>query len=72
MSEIGVTVRVDKDHASKFASIVLELERVGLNGIQRQDRFLMVQGYVRPDRLVELRRMEGVASVREEQSYSAL
>jgi hypothetical protein len=72
MSKIGVVVRVDKQHASEFTTIVSRLQTAGLDNVEKRDRFLMVHGDVEAEKLPHLRQTDGVASVREEQSYKAL
>lgn len=64
-----VTIRIDKAQAGRIGTIVNTLESLGLAQIERHDRFALINGTIDADRLDALRRVEGVASVREDQIY---
>jgi hypothetical protein len=60
---------IDKAQAGRMDTIVNALESLGLARIELQDRFTMINGSIDADCLESLRRVEGVASVREDQTY---
>ena len=64
-----VTIRIDKARSGQMDTIVRDLESVGLERIERHDRFAVVNGCVNSDRLDSLRKVQGVASVREDRTY---
>ncbi|WP_036283368.1 hypothetical protein [Methylocystis sp. ATCC 49242] len=68
---VDVTIRIDKAQAQRIEEIVQALQKLGLDHIERHLRFMIVNGRVRADLLDALRRVEGVASVREDQIYKA-
>jgi hypothetical protein len=72
MSMRNVTIRIDKDHEEKFDAIVHQLEKSGLSEAAPVKRFLMVSGRADEKAISRLSELEGIASVRPEQIYSAL
>jgi hypothetical protein len=68
---VDVTIRVDKSDADRFDAIVRALEASGLRNLDLHQRFLVINGSMPADRVGELRAIEGVASVREDQHYKA-
>lgn len=66
---INVTVRLERDQANRMDEIVQDLEKLGLSDIERRVRFGMVNGSVKAERIEALRKVKGVASVREDQVY---
>lgn len=66
---VDVTIRVDKVDADRFHEIVHALETSGLCNPDVHQRFLVVNGSVAAERVEDLRAVEGVASVREDQTY---
>ena len=68
---VDVTIRISRDHADKFDHIVNALQGRGLVAVEGHKRFLIVNGAVAPDKLEELGRVAGVASVRPDRIYRA-
>lgn len=68
---VDVTIRIDKAHQGHLDTIVQTLRDHGLANIERHDRFLIVNGTVRAEKVPELGSVKGVASVREDRSYRA-
>jgi hypothetical protein len=66
---VDVTIRIEKAQAGRLEEVVLALEASGLTNLDVHGRFLMVSGTVIPERLEALRRVDGVASVREDRTY---
>lgn len=69
--KIDVTIRIDKAEAGRMDEIVHELKERGLDQVQSHARFMILNGSVRADALDALRRVKGVVSVRQDQSYKA-
>jgi hypothetical protein len=68
---VDVTIRVDKASAGRLDEVVRALETSGLTNLDVHERFLVVNGSVAANRVDELRKVGGVASVREDRSYKA-
>jgi hypothetical protein len=68
---VDVTIRVDKASAERLDAIVRALEASGLRDVDVHQRFLVINGSTAAERVSELRAIEGVASVREDQTYKA-
>jgi hypothetical protein len=66
---VEVTVRIDKAVAGRLDDIVRALEASGLTNLDLHKRFLMISGSVAEAEIDALRRIDGVASVREDQTY---
>jgi hypothetical protein len=66
---IDVTIRIDKDQAGRLDEIVHALKACGLDRVESHARFMVVNGCVSSDALDELRKVEGVESVRKDQTY---
>ena len=66
---VDVTVRIDKDKADRLDEIVRKLKACGLDRVESHARFMIVNGCVSADALDELRKVEGVESVRKDQTY---
>jgi hypothetical protein len=68
---VDVTIRIEKASAARLEEIVRALETSGLSNPDVHERFLVVNGSVAAERIDDLRKIKGVASVREDQSYKA-
>lgn len=68
----NVTIRIDKAKAERLDEIVSELEKLGLAQVQRHARFMMVNGRIDADQIDKLRSVEGIESVREDQTFRTL
>jgi hypothetical protein len=66
---VDVTVRIDKDKADRLDDIVRALKACGLDRVESHARFMIVNGCVSSDALDALRKVEGVESVRKDQTY---
>jgi len=66
---VDVTIRIDKDQAGRLDEIVRALKACGLDRVESHARFMIVNGCVSADALEELRKVEGVASVRKDETY---
>ena len=67
--KVDVTIRIDKGAAGRLDEIVRALKQRGLDRVESHARFLVVNGSASADALDTLRAVEGVASVRKDQSY---
>lgn len=68
---IDVTIRIDKAQAGRMDEIVRALTACGLDRVERHARFMIVNGCISADALDALRKVEGVASVRKDETYRA-
>ena len=66
---IDVTIRIDKAHAHRLDDIARALQSAGLTGMERHDRFQIINGSIADSKLAALRAVAGVASVREDRIY---
>jgi len=66
---VDVTIRIDQDQAGRLDEIVRALKACGLDRVESHARFMIVNGCVSADALEELRKVEGVASVRKDETY---
>ena len=66
---VDVTVRIEKDKADQMDEIVRKLKACGLDRVESHERFMIVNGCVSSDALDDLREVEGVASVRKDETY---
>ncbi len=64
-----VTIRIDKAQAGRMDEIVRALIACGLDRVESHARFMIVNGCISADALDALRQVEGVASVRKDQTY---
>lgn len=67
--KIDVTIRIEKSHADRIDEIVDALKGKGLTDVESHARFMVVSGRVEVCMFDELRRVKGVASVREDRTY---
>lgn len=68
---VDVTIRIDKADADRLDDIVRALEAAGLANCDVHRKFLLVNGSAPADAMAKLRRVDGVASVREDRTYKA-
>ena len=68
-AKVNVTIRVDKQLSAQFSDVLEDLKTMGLTDVAAHERFLMVNGSVSSDRIDDLKNIQGVASVREDQTY---
>jgi hypothetical protein len=68
-ADVDVTIRIDKGASARLEQIVSALEASGLTRLDVHERFLIVNGSAAPGTLDKLRKVEGVASVREDRKY---
>jgi hypothetical protein len=66
---IDVTIRIDKDQAGRLEEIVRALKACGLDRVESHARFMIVNGCATADTLDALRKVDGVESVRKDQTY---
>jgi hypothetical protein len=66
---VDVIVRIHKDKADRLDEIVRDLKACGLDRVESHARFMIVNGCVSADALGALRKVEGVESVRKDQTY---
>jgi hypothetical protein len=71
LKKVGVTIRLARTDRAQMSRIVQDLARLGLDRIERHDRFAIVNGSIPADKVGSLRDVEGVASVREDRTYRA-
>lgn len=68
---VDVTIKIEAA-GQRLEEIVQRLQACGLENAETRVRFGIVSGSVSAEQLDALRRIEGVASVREDQPYRAL
>lgn len=68
-SHVDVTIRIDKADADRLDDIVRALEASGLASVDVHRRFLIVNGSIPGGGVEALRKVSGVASVREDRRY---
>jgi len=68
---IDVTIRIDQAQAGRIDEIVSALKACGLDRVESHARFMIVNGCVNADALDALRKVDGVASVRKDETYRA-
>jgi hypothetical protein len=66
---IDVTIRIDTAQAGRLDEIVQALIARGLDRVESHARFMIVNGCVSAGSLDALRKVEGVASVRKDETY---
>jgi hypothetical protein len=69
---IDVTIRIDTAQAGRLDEIVRALIACGLDRVESHARFMIVNGCVSAGSLDALRKVEGVASVRKDETYRTL
>lgn len=62
---VELTIRIGRDAAGEIDRVCAALEALGLEAIERRDRFLIVNARGPRSRLDAVRAIDGVASVRE-------
>jgi hypothetical protein len=67
--KINVTIRIDKAEAGRIEEIVRALKASGLDRVESHPRFMIINGSASRDALDALRKIKGVASVRQDRSY---
>ena len=67
--DVYVTVRIERAFGDRFDEIVASLKKRGLRDVQSHKRFLLLNGSIPSERLDELRSVDGVASVRVDETY---
>jgi hypothetical protein len=66
---IEVTIRIETAQAARLDEIVRALVASGLDRVESHARFMIVNGCVSAGSLDALRKVEGVASVRKDETY---
>jgi len=67
--KVDVTIRIETAQAGRLDEIVRALVASGLDRVESHARFMIVNGCVSADAFDELRKVEGVASVRKDDTY---
>jgi hypothetical protein len=67
--KVDVTIRIDTAQAGRLDEIVRALVASGLDRVESHARFMIVNGCVSAGSLDALRKVEGVASVRKDETY---
>jgi len=67
--KVDVTIRIDTAQAARLDEIVRALVASGLDRVESHARFMIVNGCVSAGSLDALRKVEGVASVRKDETY---
>jgi hypothetical protein len=67
--KVDVTIRIDTAQAARLDEIVRALVASGLDRVESHARFMIVNGCVNAGSLDALRKVEGVASVRKDETY---
>ncbi len=70
-STVDVTIRLEKSASAKMDEIVRALEGLGLKEVEPHHRFMVVNGRASVGSIDKMKQVEGVASVREDQIYTA-
>ena len=66
---VEVTIRIETAQAGRLDEIVQALIASGLDRVESHARFMIVNGCVSAGSLDALRKVEGVASVRKDETY---
>jgi hypothetical protein len=69
-TKIGVRIRLSTKQSLSMASVVTELEKIGLCDVSRFDRFCMLVGSIEVEKIDAVKAVSGVASVTREDVYS--
>ena len=72
MRKRNLTIRIQKDREKDFDSIVFQLKKKGLTDVSPAKRFLIVSGVADENAITQIEQVEGIASVRPEQVFSAI
>jgi hypothetical protein len=67
--KVDVTIRIETAQAGRLDEIVRALVASGLDRVESHARFMIVNGCVSADAFDALRKVEGVASVRKDDTY---
>jgi hypothetical protein len=67
--KVDVTIRIETAQAGRLDEIVRALIASGLDRVESHARFMIVNGCVSAGALDALRKVEGVASVRKDETY---
>jgi tRNA-dihydrouridine synthase len=67
--KVDVTIRIDKTDGAKLDDIARALESSGVTNLEVHKRLMMISGSVARHAIDALRKIAGVASVREDQQY---
>jgi hypothetical protein len=67
--KVDVTIRIETAQAGRLDEIVRALIASGLDRVESHARFMIVNGCVSAGSLDALRKVEGVASVRKDDTY---
>jgi hypothetical protein len=67
--KVDVTIRIETAQAGRLDEIVRALVASGLDRVESHARFMIVNGCVSAGSLEALRKVEGVASVRKDETY---
>ncbi len=71
VDKIDVTIRIEKSEAGRMGEIINDLKECGLDRVESHERFMIVNGRADRKSLDALRKVRGVASVRQDQLYKA-
>lgn len=69
--KVGVTIRIDRNEASRLSEVVDNLKSQGLSEVESHPRFMIVNGKVNLDALDSLKSVKGVESIRQDSVYKA-
>lgn len=67
--KIDVTIRIEKSDQDRMDEIIDALRSSGLDQVEGHKRFMIVNGTVNANDVESLRKVKGVASVREDRVY---
>jgi hypothetical protein len=67
--KVDVTIRIETAQAGRLDEIVRALVASGLDRVESHARFMIVNGCVSAEAFDALRKVEGVASVRKDDTY---
>jgi hypothetical protein len=67
--KIDVTIRIEKSDQDRMDEIIDALKSNGLDHVESHKRFMIVNGTVNANAVDALRKVRGVASVREDRVY---
>jgi hypothetical protein len=67
--KIDVTIRIEKSDQDRMDEIIDALKSSGLDQVEGHKRFMIVNGTVNANDVESLRKVKGVASVREDRVY---
>jgi len=67
--KVDVTIRIEKSEQARMDEIVESLKARGLDDIESHQRFMIVNGRINADKLDDVRKVKGVASVHQDKTY---